>query len=76
MLCCLLLHEQGDDVGQDHNERQTDDKELHGVTERQRKFLIGRDLQVVFQAQKLRRASAAAHERVPQHEGKRDHCEQ
>lgn len=73
MLCRLLLHEQRDDIRQNHDERQAHHEKPHRVAERQHKFLITDDFYVVLKSQKLRRATAAAHEGVPQDKNKRYH---
>ena len=76
VLVGVLLHEQGDGIGQYHDQRQRRCQKAHGVPEGQGEHSVGGHVLVVDETNEIARPSTAGTERVLDHQDEGDGVEQ
>ena len=76
MLVGVFLHEQGDGVGQHHDEGQSRCKKAHGVAKGQGEHSVGSNILVVNETDEVAGTAAAGAERILDYQDEGDGVEQ
>lgn len=75
MLVGVFLHQEGDGVGQHHDEGQSRRKKAHGVAESQGEHAVCGDILVVDETDETAGSAAAGAERILDYQDERDSVE-